>query len=68
MAPEVRDEGGEIRITAKADMYSLGIIIMDLLVGYMKRAEFVMSQEGGRLKINEVITVDMICFQLQRAS
>lgn len=51
MAPEFI-EGG--KITAKADMYSLGIIVMDLLVGYEKRAEFVMSQRGGRLKINEV--------------
>lgn len=33
--------------TAKSDMYSLGIIIMDLLVGYKKREEFVADLTPG---------------------
>lgn len=45
--------------TAKSDMYSLGIIIMDLLVGYKKREEFVADLTPGGDIVDTVMTLSV---------
>ncbi|RCV19876.1 hypothetical protein SETIT_4G011100v2 [Setaria italica] len=60
MAPEVYTFGANNRdrrlmISREADRYSLGVIIMDLLVGRDKTKDFLRNKQGGRYKVDEVL-------------
>jgi hypothetical protein len=59
MAPEYGSYG---EITARADMYSLGIIIMDLLVGHDECKRFVGQYTPGGLVVDQVITIYITIF------
>lgn len=58
VAPEVwkfgaNNRGSGFIISRKVDIYSLGVIIMDLLVGHDKN-KFLWNEEGGRYKVDKV--------------
>ncbi|TKW19305.1 hypothetical protein SEVIR_4G011203v4 [Setaria viridis] len=62
MAPEVYTFGANNRdrrlmISREADRYSLGVIIMDLLVGRDKTKDFLRNKQGGRYKVDEVLQI-----------
>lgn len=57
VAPEVCKFGTRgFRISRKADIYSLGVIIMDLLVGHDKN-NFLWNEQGGRCKVDKVLQI-----------